>query len=62
MIEVVGVGGLNNIFELGLAFGQGIKVGIGFSVGGIHLIQLGKRIFGFGDAVFNIAAHVFGWI
>ncbi len=62
VLQVVRIPRLDDVFALGLLFGEFIKVGIGFGVGGVDGIQLCQRIYRFAHTVLHVAQHVFGWV
>ena len=59
VVEVVGVGGLDDVFQPGLFLGQRVEISIRFGVIGIDFLQPGQRIDRFLHAFFHVAAHVF---
>ena len=59
MVEVMGVGGLDDVFQPGLFLGQRVEISIRFGVIGIDFFQPGQGIGRFLHAFFHVAAHVF---
>ena len=55
----MGIPGLNNFFQLALAFGQCIEIRIRRGVVQENLVQLFQCIHRLADTVFNIAANIF---
>ena len=53
------IAGLQNTFEFGLLAGERIKVGIGFGVSGVDLIQAGQGILDVRKRFLHVAAHRF---
>jgi len=62
VIQIVCVGGVDNVFQPGLFLGQRIEICIRLGVVGVHFFQTGKCVLCFLYPFFNIAAHILALI
>ncbi len=61
-LEVVGVRGLDQVFQLGLTRGEGVEIGVRLGVGGIDFIKFGLGVLDVSQGFFHALAHVLGII
>ncbi len=59
VVQVVGIPGGDDVFQLALTLGQRIEIRVRLGVGGVNLVQLSQGVHRLAHAVFHIAAYVF---
>ncbi len=61
-VQVVAVGGLDQVLQLGLLLGQGVEISVRLGVGGIDGIQALQGGLDMAQGLLDIAAHILGGV